>query len=218
MVVAGEHLSGCCKAGSDSALDRRGQAGIDIIACEEQILPTRLRPGSASQLLGAGNKRGPPFLDDSRRWNGISRQLKRHGGVRPEQLAQLLGGPVDEPVRRAHRDRQRLPLAKDPNRSARRTAPKRISAPCARNLASAGSTNVSESPSFGTSGRQAAPPRPSVSARIRQNKRADAPSALVFNAATASGSHNRRNSGRSRSRTSATVAAGSARRNATAAR
>ena len=34
--------------------------------------------------------------------------------------------------------------------------------------------NVSESPSRGTSGRHAAPPRPSVSTRIRQNSRADA--------------------------------------------
>src|SRR6202035_2485644 len=45
MVAAGEHLSRCGKAGPDSALDRGGQPRIDIIACEQQILPTRLWPG-----------------------------------------------------------------------------------------------------------------------------------------------------------------------------
>ena len=81
IVAAGEHLSCCGKAGPDSALDRGGQAHIDIITREQQILPTRLWPRPAPQLLGAGKERGPPFLDDSRRWNGIPRQLKCHGGV-----------------------------------------------------------------------------------------------------------------------------------------
>ncbi len=102
--------------------------------------------------------------------------------------------------------------------SARSRLPKRISAPRRDSNDRAGSTRLSDSPSRASIGRQAAAPRPIVSASTRQNKRADPSAAPVFSAATASGCHKRRNSTLSGRSTAATVSPGAARRSRSASR
>ncbi len=61
------HLLRGGKAGADSALDRRRQAGIGVVAGKQQVAPARRRRRPAPQLLRAGEKRRPPLLDDARR-------------------------------------------------------------------------------------------------------------------------------------------------------
>ncbi len=63
-----------------------------------------------------------------------------------------------------------------------------MSAPRLRSVSIAGSTSASDKPSFGTRGRQAAPPFNSVSRSTAPNRQASASCGRVFSAATDNGS------------------------------
>ena len=111
-----------------------------------------------------------------RRWNGENHGCRdRQGRLIPNRR------PARKPARRR-------------SASAFRRAPKRISAPWTRRRARAGSTKLSDSP---TRGAAAGTPRRRARASRRGCARTSWPSPArrsVFKAATASGSHSRRNS------------------------
>src|SRR5580704_4884597 len=85
-----EDRGGRGKAGANSAFDRGGQAGIDIIACQYQVAPAGPSWRAALELSGAGAKRRAALLDDAR-WRHRSRgQAEGGGDIAPQRLAQLL--------------------------------------------------------------------------------------------------------------------------------
>ena len=83
---ATEHQPRGGKPRGDSALDRRRQPGVGVISGQHQIAPLCCRRGPPQQLLGAGEKRRPAFLDDARRRERCDRDRVSRGHVTPQDF------------------------------------------------------------------------------------------------------------------------------------